>query len=65
MKQEIWKTKCRKCNEFVYYYPAKLVMETTHDYVENMNKRVVSLTCCSCENKLSIDYEFPKDFVKI
>ena len=63
MKTTTWKTTC-KCGEDVYYYPQKLILETHKDYDVNMNKRIVSLTCCSSCKK-TFDYEFPKQFIKI
>jgi len=42
----VWKTEC-KCGESVYYYPQKLLLETTNNIKNNINKRIISLTCCS------------------
>ena len=55
-----WESKCR-CGNDIFYYPAKLLLETTKD-IDNFNlkKRIVSLTCSSC--KKIIDYEFPTVF---
>jgi hypothetical protein len=56
-----WETKC-KCGGNVYYYPAKLLLETTKPQKLDMSKRIVSLTC-ACKH--SHDYEFPTDFKQV
>lgn len=64
MKTTTWETKCH-CGEKVYYYPQKLVLETKIETDEiNMERRLVSLTCCTNCNK-TYDYIFPEQFNKI
>lgn len=57
-----WETKCIKCDSSVYYFPAKLLLETDKPQKLDMSKRIVSLTC-SCKH--SSDYEFPTQFHQI
>ena len=68
-KTSTWKTNCRKCNSPVFYYPAKLLLESknssnTPDYTK---RRIVDCTCTE-ENekgKHTLSYTFPDDFKKI
>lgn len=63
-KTTTWETKCENCDNLVYYYPSKLLIETSLDEPVNMNKRLISLTCCGGCNKMS-EYKFPESFKEI
>jgi hypothetical protein len=69
-KTSTWRVKdgCRKCKSPVYYYPAKLLLESKSSVEppDDTSKRIVSCTCTG-ENensKHTLDYLFPTDFVK-
>jgi hypothetical protein len=57
-----WETKCRKCGDNVYYYPAKLLLEGPNPPLDLSKNKIVYLTC-SCDNQIS--YLFPKEFKQI
>lgn len=52
---------CKKCGNNIYYYPAKLVLESNKDIVLP-EKSIITLTCSDGETKHTSDYEFPKQF---
>lgn len=56
-------TYCFKCDEYLYYYPAKLVLETTKDSIISNRTRIISLSCNTCGR--TGNYEFPEEFEKI
>lgn len=69
------KNGCKMCKSPTYYYPVKLLLESTEEidieeYIKNdpTYRRVVSITC-SGETPWStihtMDYVFPIDFEKI
>lgn len=64
-----WKTLCRKCKSPVFYYPAKLVLETRNSdkNSDDMSKRIVDCTCSGEEEntKHTLSYNFPDDFKKV
>ena len=62
-KVTTWETTCRKCNEKIYYYPAKLVIEGPNTPVD-MKKRILHLTCCN-DCGMTMTYEFPTLFTQI
>jgi len=62
---ETWQTQCRLCSEPLYYYPAKLVLETKVQPLISMNeKRILYLTCTNPDCKHVISCEFPSEFKK-
>jgi len=62
---ETWQTQCRMCGEPLYYYPAKLVLESTTQPPINMNeKRILHLTCTNPDCKHIVSFEFPLEFKK-
>ena len=68
-KTSTWTTECKKCKSPVYYYPAKLLLESKSisDSPEDLRPRIVDCTCTG-ENdsiKHTLSYSFPKDFTKI
>ncbi len=68
-KTSTWKTSCRKCNSDVYYYPAKLLLETISfkEPPDDLRKRIVDCTCTgeTGDVKHTLSYSFPDDFKKI
>ena len=68
-KTSTWKAECRKCKSPVYYYPAKLLLESTGatEPPEDLSKRVVDCACTGevDDTKHTLSYTFPTDFVKI
>lgn len=58
-----WMTNCKKCNEPIYYNPAKLLLESKDPFKVTNEVRVISLKCCgNCQ--ITTEYEFPKNFIK-
>lgn len=67
-KTSTYKTECKKCKSPVYYYPAKLLLESVRAEVpDDLRKRIVDCTCTgeSENGKHTISYSFPDDFVKV
>lgn len=68
-KTSTWKTLCRKCKSPVYYYPAKLLLESKSlsNTPDDMRKRVVDCTCTGEQEnvKHTLSYNFPVDFEKV
>jgi hypothetical protein len=68
-KTSTYKAICRKCNSPVYYYPAKLLLETSSpsQAQDETNKRIVDCTCTGEEQgvKHTLSYNFPEDFIKL
>jgi hypothetical protein len=64
-----WKTECKKCKSPVYYYPAKLLLESvsSKEVSDDLRKRIVDCTCTGeTENgKHTLTYLFPDDFRRI
>ena len=63
-KDKTYETKCRKCGESIYFYPRKLLLETNNQPEVSLDKRIITLTCCSGCHK-TLDYEFPLEFNSI
>lgn len=67
-KTSTWVGKCRKCNSPVYYYPAKLLLESINfSQAEDLRPRIVD---CACTGEMdgikhTLSYSFPKEFEKI
>jgi hypothetical protein len=59
------KNGCRKCGNDLYYYPAKLVLETTKEIVIGKDKRIISLCCSDGNIKHTLEYVFPEEFETI
>ena len=57
-----WETQCKICSDKIYYYPAKLLLESNKPYSVDMTKRIVTIKC-ACKN--TGDYEFPTLFSQI
>jgi hypothetical protein len=55
---------CKKCGNDIYYYPAKLVLESNTE-IDLTEKRLITLTCSDGKTKHTSDYEFPKQFIEI
>lgn len=56
-----WKSSCTLCRNDIFYYPVKILLETTKNYNLDLDKnRIVSITCDYCNKTL--DYEFPVMF---
>ena len=68
-KTSTWKTNCRKCKSPVFYYPAKLLLESKNfgDTPDNTRRRIVDCTCTGEDEqgKHTLSYTFPDDFKKI
>jgi hypothetical protein len=68
-KTSTWKTECRKCKSPVYYYPAKLLLESTdeNNAPVNLKRRVVDCPCTGemDDAKHTLSYTFPDDFKEI
>ena len=64
-----YKTECRKCKSPVYYYPAKLLLESIKLYEtpDVTSKRIVDCTCTgeTDSGKHTLSYSFPDDFKKV
>ena len=60
---------CRKCKSPVYYYPAKLLLESVSfkETPDDLRKGVKSCTCSgeTESSKHTLDYSFPDDFEKV
>jgi len=66
-KTKTWKTLCRKCQSPVYYYPAKLLLESHSESQEDVTKRIVDCTCAgeTESGKHTLSYNFPENFNKV
>jgi hypothetical protein len=68
-KTSTWKAECRKCKSPVYYYPAKLLLESKSfsEPPEDLSKRIVDCTCTgeTDTGKHTLSYSFPEDFKKV
>lgn len=69
---ETWKTTCPSCGSPVYYYPAKLLLESrnTDSYFPATENNKQKLVSCSCTGDIGgekhvRDYVFPQDFKQI
>ena len=64
-----WKTLCRKCKSPVFYFPAKLLLESKgfSNTPDEMRTRVVTCTCTGEEENIkhTLSYNFPADFEKV
>jgi hypothetical protein len=68
-KTKTYMAVCKKCQSPVYYYPAKLLLESSRltETPDDLREREVVCTCTG-ENdngKHTLSYSFPKDFTKI
>jgi len=68
-KTSTWKAVCKNCKSPVYYYPAKLLLESRSfsEPPEDLRKRIVDCTCTgeTDKGKHTLSYSFPQEFEKI